>query len=108
MTRNHLEETGAVSVKESNQSMLLSALLASLEDFAFLLNLEGRYLYSNKPQINLFGKTLDVVLGKTFFELDYPRELTSQIKVQFQETVDSGKSMRGEAVYSASKNVTEH
>jgi PAS domain S-box-containing protein len=46
--------------------------LSSINDFAYVFDLEGRFLYANRPLLKLYGRSLDEVVGRTFSELGYP------------------------------------
>src|SRR5271169_5719467 len=57
-------------------------LLSSMVDHAFALDREGRFLYVNQPLLNLWGLKLEDTVGKTFFDLLYPRELAARLHEQ--------------------------
>lgn len=46
--------------------------LSSINDFAYVWDLEGRFLYANRPLLKLYGRSLEDVVGKSFIELGYP------------------------------------
>jgi PAS domain S-box-containing protein len=78
---------------------LYEAMLSSIADFAYIFDLEGRFLYANPSLLALWGKTLDEAAGKNFFELDYPAELAARLQRQIQAVIDTGKSVKDETLY---------
>jgi PAS domain S-box-containing protein len=75
--------------------------LASLEEFVYLLDLDGRFTYANKPLIEFWQKNLAEIIGKTFAELDYLPELAELHALQLTEVIRTRQPVRGEARYAS-------
>ncbi len=45
-------------------------ILSTTDDFAYIFDPQGRFLYANAPLLKVWAKTLDQVVGKTCHELD--------------------------------------
>src|SRR5690242_5482924 len=75
---------------------LLEASIASLVDFVYTFNLDGRVLYANPSLLTLWGKTLDEAVGKNFHELGYAPELAARLQAQIQEVVQTGRPINNE------------
>ena len=52
------------------------------------------------------GKPLDGVVGKTFFELDYPQELAARLHAQMQTVVATRQTVRDETAYTGAAGTT--
>jgi PAS domain S-box-containing protein len=71
------------------QSRLYETLLASIPDFAYLFDLEGRFHFANKPLLDLWGLSLDQAVGKNFFDLNYPDELAARLQRQITQVIET-------------------
>ena len=81
------------------QSEIFRIALSHTPDFTYLLDVEGRFIYTNQGLLSLWQKTLDEVVGKNFFDLDYPIELATTLHRQIQEVVDARAIVRDETPY---------
>ncbi|MDB5824238.1 MAG: hypothetical protein JWR21_2942 [Herminiimonas sp.] len=73
----------------AQRERLLSTTLASLHDFAFVLDRGGRFLFANEPLLELFGRTLEQVVGRNFTELGHPEQLAQRLQTQVQLVFDT-------------------
>ena len=70
--RKRAEEAQQVIAKEyERQSRIFDTVLSSTADSAYLIDREGRFRYANRRLLNIFGRTLEELVGKNFYELDY-------------------------------------
>jgi PAS domain S-box-containing protein len=90
---------GGLTLKKDDQLRLIEAMLSSIADFAYIFDLEGRFLYANPSLLKLWGKTLAEAVGKSFFELDYPPDLAARLQAQIQIVIDSGERVKDETLY---------
>jgi PAS domain S-box-containing protein len=95
-TAQELEE---LSLRTERRERLLSTALASTSDFAQIYDREGRILFANKPLLNLWGLTLDAVMGKNFFDLGYPKELAEKLHRQLQGVFETKQEITDETPY---------
>jgi PAS domain S-box-containing protein len=75
------------------------ALIAATTDFAYLFDLEGRFRFVNPPLLALWGMSIEQAIGKTFFELPYPRELAERLHRQIQQVIHDHSVVRDETRY---------
>ncbi len=68
-------------------------------DFTYMFDLEGRFTYSNRSLLLLLGKALDEVVGKNFYDLDYPPELAERLQRQIQRVIDTKHSLRDQTPF---------
>lgn len=88
-----------LSQKTDRRERMLTTMLANLHDFAYIYDRTGRFLFANQPLLDLWGLTLDAVVGKNFYELGYPDELARRLQQQLQDVFETGKSITGETPY---------
>ena len=94
------------AVKADSQSeqrlRILEATLSSIADFAYTFDRAGRFLYVNRPLLDLWGKTFQDALGKNFLELDYPAELAERLQRQIQQVFITGEKVADETPFVSS------
>jgi two-component system, cell cycle sensor histidine kinase and response regulator CckA len=89
----------ALSLKTERRERMLTTILASLHDFAYIYDRAGRFLFANQPLLDLWGLTLDSIVGKNFYELGYPDDLARRLQQELQEVYETGKIVTGETPY---------
>ncbi len=86
----------ALSQQTARRERMLTKLLSSLHDSAYIYDRAGRFLFANEPLLRLWGRAFDEVVGKDHFELGYPPELAGRLQQQVQEVFENGRSITGE------------
>ncbi len=87
--------------RAETQARIFDITLSSITDFVYIFDLDGRFRYVNKALLDLWGLTLDQVVGKNFQELKYPEPLASRLQRQIQQVIDTGKGLSDEAPYTS-------
>ena len=82
-----------------DQQLRVYKTLASIIDFAYTFDSQGRFLYSNQALLDLLGLELDEVVGKTFLELPYPRDLAEKLHAQIRQVFDTRERLMDETAY---------
>ncbi|HEY8901612.1 MAG TPA: PAS domain S-box protein [Chthoniobacterales bacterium] len=90
-----------LSQRLEDQARIFDTTLSNIADFAYTFDREGRFIYVNKPLLDLWGLTLEEGVGKTFFDLQYPDELATLLHRQIQEVFESGRTVRDETAYTS-------
>ena len=70
--------------------------LSGINDFAYVFDLEGHFLYANRPLLALYGRTLDDVVGKTFIQLGYPAWHAEMHLREIAQVIATKKPFQGE------------
>ena len=83
------------------QARISNTTLSSITDFAFIFDRDCRFVYANKPLLELWGLTLDEVVGNNFFDLRYPDDLAARLQQQIQQVFDTQQELRGETPYTS-------
>ena len=66
-------------------------------DFIYLMDLDGRITYANRPLLDYWQKSLDQALGCTFADLGYHAELAAKLQSQVREVIETRRPLRDEA-----------
>jgi PAS domain S-box-containing protein len=90
------------------QTRLYDATLSSINDLAYTFDLEGNWIYANKPLLKIWGKSLEEITGKSSLELGYPPELAERLKQQVKEVVQTRQPVRGETYYTDAAGVEDY
>jgi PAS domain S-box-containing protein len=83
------------------QSRILETVLSSINDFAYTFDRDGRFLFVNKPLLDLWGLKLEDAVGKNFFDLKYPDALAAKLQAQIQQVFDTQRSLSDETSYTS-------
>ncbi|MCW3051949.1 MAG: luxQ 5 [Chthonomonadales bacterium] len=92
---------GYASDRLERQVRLLDTALSSIADYVFICDLQGRITYANRARLHFWQRELKDVLGKNFFELDYPHELAARIHAQIETVIATKEPLHTEAAYTS-------
>ncbi len=81
------------------QLQIFDITLSHITDFAYIFDREGRFVYANRPLLELWGMSLDQVKGKNFFDLNYPPDLAIRLHKQIQGVIETKSTIRDETLY---------
>jgi PAS domain S-box-containing protein len=99
-------ELAKVSAENVRRERILNTALASMSDFAQIYDRAGRIVFVNQPLLNLWGRTLEEVVGRNFIDLKYPKQLADLLMRQLQEVLATKKSITDETAYVAPTGAT--
>lgn len=85
-----------LSRQTEQRERLLITMLSSIEDFTYIFDREGRFLFVNQPLLDLWGISLESAVGKTFHELGYPDELAARLQQQIEDVFETGNGVTDE------------
>ncbi|MFL6515553.1 MAG: PAS domain S-box protein, partial [Chthoniobacterales bacterium] len=98
--RKSMEEELRHSREElERQSRLFDATLSTITDFAYLFDRDGRFLFANKPLLDLWGLKLEEAVGKNFHELKYEPQLAARLHQQIEQVFLTGEPVKDETPY---------
>ncbi len=96
----HAEEKRlALSAKLALQARIFDTALSNTPDLTYTFDLEGRFTYLNRALLAVLQKTFDQVVGKNFFELDYPPELAARLQRQIQQVIETKSLVQDETPF---------
>ena len=90
-----------LSKQMANQLHKFNTVMTAVPDFIYHFDLEGRFTYVNQSLLNLWQKTSEQVIGKNFYELDYPPELAEKLHRQIQEVIEKRRPLKDETPYTS-------
>jgi PAS domain S-box-containing protein len=90
------------------QTRLFDATLSSITDLAYTFDLEGNWIYANQPLLELWGKTLEQIMGRSSLELGYPPELAARLKRQVKEVIQTRKPLKDETFFTSAAGVQDY
>ncbi|MES2786100.1 MAG: PAS domain-containing protein [Pseudomonadota bacterium] len=98
-------EMSALALRTEVRERQLSTALASITDFVQIYNPDGTLAYANRPLLELWGLTLEQIIGKDFLQLHYPPELASRLKRQVQHVFATRENVSDETPYESAAGV---
>ena len=101
-------ELSRLVCEKDAQARLFDATLSSITDLAYTFDLEGNWIYANKPLLQIWGKPLAEITGKSSLDLGYPPELAARLKQQVKEVVQTGKPVRGETYFKDAAGIEDY
>jgi PAS domain S-box-containing protein len=84
---------------DGTRARMLETLVATIEDFAYLFDREGRFLHANPSLLALWGLSLEQAVGRRFDELPYPAALAARLQSQIEQVVATGERLVDETEY---------
>ncbi|MDQ6629574.1 MAG: PAS domain-containing protein [Pseudomonadota bacterium] len=83
------------------QSRIFDTVLSSIADFAYILDLGGRFTYANKALLQLWNIPLAQAVGKSFSDLGYEPALAAKLHREMAEVVRTGEPYVGQTQYTS-------
>ena len=91
-----LKQKDKLAEQMSQNAKIFETALSSITDFIYTFDTSGRFIYSNKPLLDLLDIKLKQIIGKNFHDLPYPKELATTLQKQIAHVVKTGESVTGE------------
>ena len=79
--------------------------LSSISDFAYIFDRDGRFLYANQSLLDLWGLSLEEVVGKGFHDLKYPDELARKLDLQIEQVIQTRERLSDETKYVSPRGI---
>ena len=98
------QERNRLSEQLRRQTQAFEATLSHISDCAYIFGLDGRFTFVNRATLDLWGKTLDQVIGKDLAEIGYAPEVVAAIDAERREVARTGRPVKGETVVRSAKD----
>jgi PAS domain S-box-containing protein len=85
---------------------IYETILATTDDFAYIFDPKGRFLYANAPLLKVWAKSLDQVVGKTCHDLGYPTWHADLHMREIEEVVRTKAGIRGEVPFTGDSGIS--
>jgi len=106
--KQHEAKLAELAAQKDAQARLFDATLSSINDLAYTFDLDGNWIYANKPLLLIWGKALPEIVGKSSLELGYPPELAERLRLQVKEVVQTRKPVRGETYFTDASGTVDY
>jgi PAS domain S-box-containing protein len=83
------------------RTRLYDSILSTTDDFAYLFDRDGRFLFANRRLLAVWGKTLPEIVGKTVYDLGYPEWHADMHTREIREVIEKKHAITGEVPYTA-------
>jgi PAS domain S-box-containing protein len=83
------------------QYRLFDITLSSINDFAYVFDLQGRVVVVNQALLDLWDLKLGDAVGKNFHELQYPTDLANRLQQQIQQVIETRAGLTDETPYTS-------
>ena len=87
-------------------SRVHETILSTTDDFATVVDRNGRFLYANRRLLDVWGKTLDQVIGKTRLELGYERWHHELHMREIAQILQTKQQIRGEVPFTGPTGIS--
>jgi len=94
-------ELAELYARIERQSHVFNTTLSTITDFAYTFDRDGRFIYANRRLCDLLGITCEEIIGKNFFDLNYPDDLAAKLQRQIHEVFDTGETVRDETPFTS-------
>ncbi|WP_341209324.1 PAS domain S-box protein [uncultured Sphingomonas sp.] len=91
-----IEAAGAVL---ASRSRFFETTLSSIPDLVYAFDRQHRFAYANPAMLSLFGFADNKLLGKTFGDLDYPRDLADKLDGHLDQIFADGSTAEDEVFF---------
>lgn len=91
-----------LSARTDLRERMLSTLLSSISDCAYIYGRNGRLLFANRQMLDLWGIPLEQALGRSHFDFDHPCGVAEKFQQAVQEVVRSAQSLSFDAPFGGS------
>ncbi len=85
---------------------IYETILSTTDDFAYIFDPQGRFLYANAPLLKVWARTLDQVIGKTCHDLGYPAWHADMHLREIEEIVRTKQPIRGEVPFTGDSGIS--
>jgi PAS domain S-box-containing protein len=83
------------------QTRIYDTILSTTDDFAYLFDLDGRFLFANRRLLEVWGITLEGAIGKTCYDLGYPEWHADMHMRELAQVKQTKRPIKGEVPYLA-------
>jgi PAS domain S-box-containing protein len=83
------------------RTRIYDSILSATDDFAYLFDRDGNFLFANRRLLAVWGKTLEEVVGKNVYDLGYPQWHADMHMREIREVIEQKHAITGEVPYMA-------
>jgi PAS domain S-box-containing protein len=83
------------------RTRIYDSILSTTDDFAYLFDRDGNFLFANRRLLEVWGKTLADIVGKNVYDLGYPQWHADMHMREIREVIAQKHAITGEVPYTA-------
>jgi len=76
------------------RSHIFDVVLANLPDLICTFDLDGCFTYANSALLEVWQQTLEAIIGKNTFDLQYPQELAARIQQEVKNVISTHRPVK--------------
>ena len=80
--------------------------LSATDDFAYIFDRDGRFLYANRRLLEVWARKLDDVVGRTCYQLGYPTWHADMHMREIAEVIATRQPIRGEVPFTGGSGIS--
>ncbi len=109
-----LGATTDITVRKQAETLLreqwntFDVVLSNTPDMMYIFDRECRFSYANRALLSLFQKRLEEVVGRNFYELQYPGDLADRLTGQVSEVIAAKAPLRDRGPYRGADGELRH
>jgi PAS domain S-box-containing protein len=105
--RKQAEEERRRSASElARQFRLFDTALAALQDFVYVLDAQGRFVYANKALLEFWGASDQGAIGRSMRELGYPADVEAELLRDVTTVMETNLPATSETRYTSPSGVS--
>jgi len=85
---------------------LYETILSNTDDFVYIFDPQGRFLYANARLLKVWARTLDQIVGKTCLELGYPDWHAAMHMREIEQIVRDKTQIRNEVFFTGDSGIS--
>jgi PAS domain S-box-containing protein len=107
-TQALIRVTGSTLDRDELQRLvrLYETILANTDDFVYIFDPQGRFLYANARLLKVWAKSLDQIVGKTCLELGYPDWHAEMHMREVQQIVRDKQAIRNQVFFTGDSGIS--
>jgi len=108
LTQALIREAGSKLDRDDLQRLvrLYETILANTDDFVYIFDPQGRFIYANARLLKVWAKSLDQIVGKTCYELGYPEWHADMHMREILQIVRDKTPIRNEVFYTGDSGIS--
>jgi PAS domain S-box-containing protein len=107
-TQALIRATGSKLDRDELQRLvrLYETILSNTDDFIYIFDPQGRFIYANARLLKVWAKSLDQIVGKTCHELGYPQWHADLHMREIQQIVADKQPIRNQVFYTGDSGIS--
>jgi PAS domain S-box-containing protein len=105
--RKNAEEALRQTAEElDKRTRELNAILSSVQEFVYIFDPKGRFVFANKKLLDLWGLNAGQAIGKTMHDLEYPETVETALLEAAQRVLETGQTVTNITHYTSPTGAT--